>query len=611
MMTGVVAGKIARQATAVHSALKVGGQSFRRSAERYFFREGGAYSIAICRFALFAYFYVHLIGDADKIIDAGASYLARANLAGYYPKSIVWLLFPTAPPSAFFIDLVLLTAKVSTIAAALGLLTRPAMIASTFANLFLGSLIFSWEPLWSHPYNSGLIAALAFCWGRAGDTLSIDALIARALGRPISLNRDVYWWPVILGQFGVATVYFGGFYAKWSTTAFSYDLSWVFSDNLRNSIVLPWQIRGEALPWNVGLIASSPFIWKLSALGHMVTQFLPILALLSLNRPWLRLAEGTVFAAGIVLLKFIMGMWNRSWAILTAFFVDWEFFIKKAGLALPHSGQRMVRYRRPTNVVIWFSILFMASNLVVILTRFDDTGKNRFYPLSSMGFYSSVLAQKPFGEHKHFPFIYGEAIFNLPNGERDKWPCAPGIASSYVATYESANDALERVQRQASTLRAIVASSKREGDINAECSGVVRATEASSVDLYSSILNIPPYPEKPIFEVGHRALVARYERDADRYIAASAQVKWTGSSASFTVASRGLVNPGFQILLVGDPWKNRRPVTFATQGTWQGDTFVMDPAAYKALDPGSYPIVVRAIEPSGGTYDFFGGIIYR
>lgn len=585
--------------------------AFIRTADAYLFRPGGAYSISICRIALFVYLYVHLIGDADQIIETGAGYLARANLAGYYPKSIVWLIFPAAPPSAFFIDLVLLTAKVSTIAAGAGLATRPAMIVSAFSNLFLGSLIFSWEPLWSHPYNSGLIAILAFCWGRAGDTLSIDALIARAIGRPISLNRDVYWWPVILGQFGVATVYFGGFYAKWSTPEFTFNLSWVFSDNLRNSIVLPWQIRGEALPWNVDLIASSPFIWKLSAFGHLATQFLPILALLSLNKPWLRLAEGAVFAAGIVLLKFIMGMWNRSWAILTVFFVDWEFFLKKAGLAFPHAGQRVARSQRQTNVVIGFAMVFMAVNMLVILTRFDDTGKNRFYPLSSMGFYSSVLAQKPFGEHKHFPFLYGEMIFNESNGNRAKWHCAPGISASYLATYQSASDASERVKQQVSALRALVASAARAGDVIQDCSGTIRAGAADSIDLYSSVLNIPPYPERPMFEVGHRALVARYEKGSGRYLAAAAQVKPAGLSAGFSIASEGLTNPHFEVLFAADPWKNRKPRVFNIEGVWQGDTFVMDPAAYKALDPGSYPIVVRAIEPSGGTYDFFGGIIYR
>ena len=46
-------------------------------------------------------------------------------------------------------------------------------------------------------------------------------------------------------------------------------------------------------------------------------------------------------------------------------------------------------------------------------------------------------------------------------------------------------------------------------------------------------------------------------------------------------------------------------------GRWNGDTFEITNDFYKRLPIGWYPIVVRVIEVSGRSYDFFGGTLYR
>ena len=133
--------------------------------------------------------------------------------------------------------------------------------------------------------------------------------------------------------------YFGGFYAKWSGPDFHYDLFWVFSDNLRNSVVLPWLIWGEPLPWLVDLIANYPILWKAAAAGHLITQAMPILAVLSLNKPWIRLFEGAVYAFGVAMLIAVMGSWgNLPWLWLVPLFIDWEYFGRKIGLRFPYAG---------------------------------------------------------------------------------------------------------------------------------------------------------------------------------------------------------------------------------------------------------------------------------
>lgn len=597
----------------VPPAIRFSLQRLAGMAEAYFFRPGGAYSLAICRMALFGYLSIHVVGDAQSIIGEAATYLGRVNLAAYHPKSIVWVLFPRSPPPAWVIDAVLRAAAVSSVMAFVGLFTRPAMIVSTLSCLFLGSLIFSWEPLWSHPYNSGLLAGLAFMCGRAGDRLSLDSLVRFGLGRPIDTNRDVYWWPVILAQFAVATVYFGGFYAKWSTPDFTYGLAWVFSDNLRNSVALPWLIRGQDFPWNVDIIVNTPWVWKLSAFGHLATQALPILAMASLNRPWVRLFEGLIFVSGVVLLRVIMGMWNPAWIILAAFFVDWEYFLRKLGVKLPDDGAPMPKRSTLRRAVVAYSAIFGVLNLAVILTRFDESGLNRYYPLSSMGFYSNVAALKPYKQHKHYPFTYGEAIFHYPGAPDRKWNCYASISSSYLMTYASAADATVRVKQQVGSLAALIATAKRDGvDEISDCVGTIDVRNFDSVDLFSSILNIPPFPEPARFDVSHRALVARYEKAGNRIVAASAQVSPADSTIQFKVASQGLSVARYEILLANDPWKNRDigPL-IPLSGTWDGDALTVDAAFYRDLASSTYPVVVRVVETSGRSYDFFGGIIYR
>ncbi len=405
----------------------------------YLFRPGGAYSLAICRIGLFSYLLVHVFRRAVTDGLGSPEYYSTVNLAAYHAKSVVYLLFPTVPPSVEFLRVTLAIAAVSTICAIAGFLTRVTMVVSVVTMTFLGAMIYAWEPLWSHPYNAGLLAGIGFMFGRAGDVLSIDSVIARhVFHRPIAIDRRVYWWPMILGLFGTTSVYFGGFYAKWSTTDWTYTLSWAFSDNLRNSASLPWLIFGKPLPFQVELLVNNPWLWKTAALGHLATQALPIFALVSLSRPYVRLAEGLIFVAGVALLKFVMGFWNPEWMILGVFFVDWEYFFRKAGLRFP-STEPARRVANPAPIMAYV-FAFMAANLIIIGSRYDDRGSSRLYPFSSMTFYSNVAADRPYDEHKHYPFPYGELIISEGDGTTHKYYCYPGVAKRFSTVLSNSTD---------------------------------------------------------------------------------------------------------------------------------------------------------------------------
>lgn len=145
--------------------------------ERYFFRPGGRYGIAIARIALFVGIYItytKLPFSAGRV----DTWYAAVSQAAYRPKGLVQL-FWSAPPPVSLVETLMLVAQASTMMAIIGLLTRPAMLASVLSVLFLHSLGYSFVFGWSHPHNVMFLVGLAFMFGRAGDHLSIDALIRR------------------------------------------------------------------------------------------------------------------------------------------------------------------------------------------------------------------------------------------------------------------------------------------------------------------------------------------------------------------------------------------------------------------------------------------------
>jgi hypothetical protein len=598
-------------------AIPVSGQVARRTLkkfETYLFRPGGPYALAICRIGLFFYLYLHVYKGVLGMSLGDPDYYSKVNITAYRAKSLLFLLFPNNPPPIEFVQVVLWVAAATTLCAIFGLATRIAMVLSVATLTFLAALMYAWEPLWSHPFNSGLLAGIGFMFGRAGDVLSIDCLIARyVFRRPIATNRRVYWWPVILGLFGTATLYFGGFYAKWSTPDWSYNFSWVFSDNLRNSMSLPWLIWGKPLPWQVDLIVNNPWFWKLAAFGHLVMQMLPMLAMFSLNKPYLRLAEGVIFVLGVALLKMTMGFWNPEWMILVVFFVDWEYFLKNAGVPLAPS-ERARAIQNPC-LVSAFAMGFMMLNLIVIVTRYDDRGTSRLYPFSSMNFYSSVAAAKPYSEHKFYPFLYSELEMEYEGGAHSKLYCASGLNSMYLSALYN-NPVEDKLSQQFGAIQTVTNMVKSYGgDDIGDCEGSVSTKDYRAIDLYTSVLDIPPYPDRVRFEVGFRALVGRYERDTDRVIAASGSlrnIKKSYGKISIDVRTQGLDVERYTILLANDPWRNYAVgELIEPTGVWKAQTFEIDPVFYKAMTGGSYPIVVRITERSGRKYDFFGGVLPR
>jgi hypothetical protein len=262
--------------------------------------------------------------------------------------------------------------------------------------------------------------------------------------------------------------------------------------------------------------------------------------------------------------------------------------------------------------VVAYALIFMGVNLFVILTRLDDFGKNRAYPFSAMTFYSNVAASKPYSDNLHYPFPYGELELEYTESRHQKWSCFPNINSLYVMVYLDETPA-SKLSQQIGAIQGVMQRIKSGGlkEVD-DCVGVVNLTDYTAIDLYASILDIPPYPEKVRFDIGFRALVGRYEPDRNRLIAAAGHVRKSKDTVPIEVRSQGMDVARYDILLANDPWKHYKIGPLITpSGRWNGDTFEIAIDFYMQLPTGWYPIVVRVTEVSGRSYDFFGGILYR
>ncbi|WFU66720.1 hypothetical protein [Bradyrhizobium brasilense] len=573
---------------------------------------------------LFIAVYKHaLLRDCSALLAGGASYYDTVPLASYNPKGLVQL-FTSAPPPAWFVSVVVTIANWSTLAAIIGLFTRSSMILSVLSVSFLLGLSFSWEPYWSHGSNVVMLAGIAMMFGRAGDYLSFDYVIRRYwLNWPASrLFRDgSYWWPVLLAQIAVALFYFAGFFAKVTGPDWDSGLSWVFSDNLRNSLLRPLMIFDREVPWQVLVVASSPFLWKLVAAGHLANQALPLCVIAATHKPRVRLIEGLVFAAGAPLLGIFMGFWNPYWMLLAAFFVDWDYFIGpkledtyafSSGDIIPNgkdtdaTAKLAPTYRAACLTFIAAFLLFDASTFLFRLSPV-----HKMYPFSWMGFYSSVEARPPYDWHQPYTIPSGQLLLHRKGAVEDivsLWQ----LTSLYLPAFTNAPE----LERRADAVKAVEGLLEpyehKPYDLNGRSFDV---GGWDRIDLNAALIQIPAYPRETKRTIAHAALVASLDRRTGVIKAAGARQAMdpaTGGTA-LTIETIGFEHPEISLFYRPDPWTNGdgQPL-LPLPGAFRDNGFVIDEEKLDLPRPSWTPIVIRVREKDQmEMFDFFGPVLYR
>jgi hypothetical protein len=354
--------------------------------QRYWFDDGGRWAAAIVRIAI-----------------AGAVLLTLARLwtqeplvapAGLYRPVGVWMVLGHTVPPDVVIGGLWVLAWAGTLAMFVGFYTRAATAVSFGAAVALAAISFSGSNAWSHQYNVVFLAQCAFLGARGGDVLSVDALIRRSRKLPPINAERGYQWSLRLVQLAVALMFAGAVFHK--LLHGHGTLRWALSDNLRNQLLVRFDLAGLDRPALVNWIIDDVWKFRGAAVLNLVTQLVPILACVFVRRPWLRAVCGLAFVTETLALGFVISLWNPHWLPLVAVFIDWDALLRKTGDVPPPTGT-WVPPRGPRIFVIAFVVYEVLTSFIPTLDQRLNT-----YPFSSFPMFATIRAEAPYGEHHDY-----------------------------------------------------------------------------------------------------------------------------------------------------------------------------------------------------------------
>jgi hypothetical protein len=350
-------------------------------------------------------------------------------------------------------------------------------------------------------------------FGRAGDVLSVDALMRRSRSiDPAAMQAgNRYMWPILLGQAMIALFYFGACFAKVAGDDNRFNFDWVFSDSLRNMIIQPWFVADQPLPWLVELFASHQLLWQLAALGHLAIQFSPILACVFINNPIVRLIEGVVFAVGVILLGVFMGYWNLDWLLLVPFFVDWDYFFsaRQAPNKAPQARLKVRPTVRRSLVYTWSAFLVLSITATFV---FRLGFVHFFYPFSNFDFFSNVNAEQPLSEHRPWHQDIGEISIVTSDGETFIQPENLALISRYRGIDKLRIDESIDQKRGLALAAANEELGRQQWKLLGDHITVSPPRDSiREIRLWGAIVRFPAYPERPGWQVIFRGLLGIYD----------------------------------------------------------------------------------------------------
>ena len=455
---------------------------------RYWFADGGRYAVAILRIAIAVAVLLTLYRLSQDV--------STGDLPGtrtlYRPVGMWMLLGHRAPPD-WLVGSIWVVAVGSTVAMLIGLLSRAAAAASFITACAIAALSFSSQHTWSHQYNVVFLAQLAFLGARGGDALSLDWLIRRVRKLPpLDLPR-AYQWSVRLVQLAVALMFAGAAFHKLLHGHFT--LRWALSDNLRNQLLVRYDLAGLDRPSLVQWLIDDPWKYKTAAVLNLVSQAAPVVACFLMRRPIWRAALGLFFIVETVALAQVVGLWNPHWIPLYAVFVDWDWLLRRR--AVPEVPPEWRAPRAPRV----FIVAFIAYEALTSFVPTVDQKLNTF-PFSSFPMFATVRAHAPYGEH--LPYALEGDDFEVISD-------AP-IDSSIQMWFDHQN-------RGTYAVRDPVELEKRLRTILAQAQRRYPDSVIKGMRLRVAIFVAPPYPAPAHFERHPVAIVGSLEHDGSFHTA--------------------------------------------------------------------------------------------
>jgi hypothetical protein len=430
--------------------------------------------VAIVRIAVAAAVLLSLAHLAAKV---STSEIVEAR-ALYRPVGI-WMLLGHTPPPDWLVDALWVLAIGATLAMLVGAATSGATAISFFSAVALAALSFAQSKTWSHQYNVVFLAQIAFLGARGGDALSIDALVRKLRGRPqVDLAR-AYQWSLRLVQLAVALMFAGAAFHKLMHGHFT--LRWALSDNLRNHLLVRYDLAGLPRPPLVDWIIDDAWRYRAAAVLNLISQALPLAACFLVRRPVLRAVCGLFFVIETIALGEVVALWNLHWLPLVAVFIDWDALIARL-------------WRRPATVPVappgwqprraarWFVIAFVAYDALTAFVPALDQWLNT-YPFSSFPMFATIRAREPFSDH--LPYSVAADHFEVLSDQP--------IDAAMQRWFDHAHRGMETV-RDPAQLRARLTALVDQARERYPDTGI------HGVRLYLTIFEAPAYPAPAHFE---------------------------------------------------------------------------------------------------------------
>jgi hypothetical protein len=515
--------------------------------ERYWFADGGRYSLAILRIAV-------AIAVWKSLTILQGTWPASAP-GGVSPSELYrpigpWLLAGHYIPGRELIDVLWIVAKVATVAMAIGLVSRVATVISFVAATALASLYFSGSPSWSHEHNVVFLAQLALLGGRTGDALSADALIRRLRRLPPRDEPGAYQWSIRLAQIAIALMFASGMFHKvWRGAP---SLAWVFSDSLRHHLLVQFDARGMPRTAVGDWLLQSVWRYRTAAMLNLISQTLPLVGCFLVRRPLLRLACGCFFVLETLGLAFVMDLWNLHWLPLAVVFVDWEWLIGLVRRTRPARSPSpplagSTRRRRAASAYI---IAFLALDVYTSFWRRVDQQLGT-YPFTGFPMFATIRARKPYSEH--LPYSYAAGHVALVASQ----PVAPSIEELLDRAYSKSFRVRDREQLHL-LLEGILGHARQ------------LHPSTTGVRLYYTILEVPAYPaparvdRRLIALLGEldtggtfHSLLGRARKERDEILLAPGEPVSPGATLEYYVD--GYPEPHPLAASGGPPWRIKRP----------------------------------------------------
>ena len=371
-------------------------------AKDYWFSPGCQKSYQFSRYA-FALLYLYLanlwIGYPTTLnIESSVSSL---DPEAYRPLGILSL-FGTTPPPMIFFKVCIQLLQICPIALFLGFFSRLSLAGCTVGLFGLAIYQYGYCAEWSHGFSPLLVSSLPFLLGPRHNS-GFDGWFNKWRNRDWTRTEECRARVAVMStQVMISLVFLNAAFFKFYAHGEGLNafFPWVFSDNLRNIIIRQHVIFDAPLNGLFRYIVTHEFAFKGMAVGNILAQSLPFMALFFMRRPMLRFLCGVALGMEVIGLGVIMGIWNIHWLLFIAFFIDWDR-LPFWRTAFPSEEPRRVvsgRFSCLANTVHCLTLISLfAFNCYVM--GFHRYQRAWTFPFTSYPMFSTVTAEKPYDQH--------------------------------------------------------------------------------------------------------------------------------------------------------------------------------------------------------------------